>query len=250
MKIPGLLHFPFVCITFFILGSFVSCSSLSNRNVEMMDKIIEVNAASIPDSVTQLVLVYNENQATSQVILFTLKKQKGKWIPVMNSIPAGIGENGFAAQEQKQEGDGKTPTGLFKLGQLFTYEKQVDTRMPFTTTTSDDKWIDDPESADYNRHVRGETTAKSYENLKLASDHYKFCMVIEYNTNPVIKGKGSAIFFHLRSSGQETTAGCVAISEKDMLQIMKWLDPDKHPMILMGSFETLTEDSFAMLKSK
>ena len=111
--------------------------------------------------------------------------------------------------------------------------------MPFVISTSEDKWIDDPESADYNRHVRGETSAKSYENLKLTSDAYKYCMVIEYNTDPVVKGKGSAIFFHLRESDMGTTAGCVAISESDMLKILKGLDPAKNPMIVMGDRQTL-----------
>ena len=60
-----------------------------------------------------------------------------------------------------------------------------------------DKWIDDSSSNDYNKYVRGATTAKSFENLKLKSIDYKYCMVIEYNTHPVIKGKGSAIFFHV-----------------------------------------------------
>ncbi len=163
-----------------------------------------------------------------------MEKINKAWQPVFESIPAGIGRNGFAAPNQKVEGDGKSPSGIFKLGQLFTYNPLADTKMPFIQTTDEDKWIDDPESPDYNRHVRGETSAKSYENLKLQSDHYKYCMVIEYNINPVIKGKGSAIFLHLRESDDETTAGCIAISEPDMLQILKWLDPEASPMIVMG----------------
>jgi L,D-peptidoglycan transpeptidase YkuD (ErfK/YbiS/YcfS/YnhG family) len=49
--------------------------------------------------------------------------------------------------------------------------------------------------------------------------------VIEYNTNPIVKGKGSAIFFHL--GVKNLTAGCVAIDENNMKSIVNWLIPSK-----------------------
>ena len=52
-------------------------------------------------------------------------------------------------------------------------------------------------------------------------------MVIEYNTHPVITGKGSAIFFHVTNDKYSSTAGCVAVQERDMLQILSWLHPNK-----------------------
>jgi L,D-peptidoglycan transpeptidase YkuD (ErfK/YbiS/YcfS/YnhG family) len=111
--------------------------------------------------------------------------------------------------------------------------------MPYFQTTKEDKWIDDPESVDYNRHVRGETKAKSYENLKLDNDLYKYCMVIEYNTNPIVKGKGSAIFLHLSEDPPGATSGCVAITENSMEWILKWMNPELNPSIIMGNKQTL-----------
>lgn len=235
----------FHILSFFTLTVFifiVSCSPDSKKEKLVIKNILEVQAPVIPDSVKQLVLVYNETLKDQQAKLFTFQKDKEEWSIVHGPVQAGIGENGFAKPGEKIEGDGKSPGGVYKLGHLFTYGESVNTRMPFTQSTPEDKWIDDPGSPDYNRHVRGETSAKSYENLKLKSDHYKYCLVIEYNTNPIVKGKGSAIFFHLRDSESETTAGCVAVSESDMLQILKWLDPDKHPVILMGSMEVFLQD--------
>jgi L,D-peptidoglycan transpeptidase YkuD (ErfK/YbiS/YcfS/YnhG family) len=81
--------------------------------------------------------------------------------------------------------------------------------------------------------VRGETSAKSFEHLKLNSIDYKYCMVIEYNTNPVVKGKGSAIFFHVANEKYAPTAGCVAIAENDMLQFLKWFKPRKKKAMLI-----------------
>ena len=68
--------------------------------------------------------------------------------------------------------------------------------------------------------------------LKLSSIDYKYCMVIEYNTHPVVKGKGSAIFFHVADEKYSPTAGCVAIAEKDMLQFLKWFKPKKKKAML------------------
>jgi L,D-peptidoglycan transpeptidase YkuD (ErfK/YbiS/YcfS/YnhG family) len=139
----------------------------------------------------------------------------------------------------KREGDGKTPTGIYRLGKLYTYEKQLSTLLENQQITADDKWIDDPDSDQYNTYVKGTTTAKSYENLLLHNDAYKYCMVIEYNTNPIVKRKGSAIFFHLAVKKSSYTAGCVAINEQDMKQLVNWLDPKRRPTIIMGNLTIL-----------
>jgi L,D-peptidoglycan transpeptidase YkuD (ErfK/YbiS/YcfS/YnhG family) len=64
-------------------------------------------------------------------------------------------------------------------------------------------------------------------------------MVIEYNTQPVVKGKGSAIFFHLADEKYTPTSGCVAIPEKNMLDYLQWLDPKKKRAILLTSLNGL-----------
>ena len=143
----------------------------------------------------QLLVVYNYQPESYSAFFVALEKKHKNWVVKYGPIKVGIGKNGFAPPLKKLEGDGKSPTGIFRLGKLYTYEKQLNTLLENQQTTTDDKWIDDPNSKDYNTYVRGFTNAKSYENLLLKNDAYKYCMVIEYNTNPIIKGKGSAIFF-------------------------------------------------------
>jgi len=161
---------------------------------------------------------------------------------IYTPMPVGIGRNGFAAPHAKREGDHQSPTGFFRLGQLFCYDKTVNTMMPFVQTTSEDKWIDDPNSPDYNMHVRGETNAKSYENLKIRSDEYKYCMAIEYNMHPVVKGLGSAIFLHL-SEGEKPnpSSGCVVVTQKEMEWLLNWMNPELKPSILMGNEKILMD---------
>jgi len=201
--------------------------------------------AGLPDSVRQLLVVFNETPESSSAVLVALEKKGKMWRIVSEPIPAGIGRKGFAAPGVKREGDQQSPSGFFRLGQLFCYEKEVNTRMPFIQTTAEDKWIDDPDSDDYNRHIRGATQAKSYEKLKIRSDEYKYCMVIEYNTFPVVKGMGSAIFLHLsEGKNPNPSAGCVVVTQSDMEWLLNWMNPELKPSILMGNEKVLMSGGF------
>lgn len=228
-----------VSVVILVLFAGISGAQNTKDNSETISRIIEKNESFIPEECLQLVLVYTENSDANEAVLIAFEKSGKEWQIIFDSIPAGIGRNGFAMQNGKREGDGKSPSGIFSLGQLFTYESTVKTAMPFIQSTEEDKWIDDVNSPDYNTHVRGKTNAKSFENLLLKSDYYKYCMVIEYNTTPVKKGMGSAIFFHLNKEKYETTSGCIAILEAEMLNVLGWMNSGKKPMILMGSGDVL-----------
>ena len=203
-------------------------------------RIAKKNTALL-DSISQLLVVYNETPESNSATLVALEKRNKVWHIVDHPISAGIGRKGFAATGAKREGDNLTPSGFFRLGQLFCYEKEVRTRMPFIQTTADDKWIDDPNSPDYNSYIRGETTANSFEKLKIRSDEYKYCMVIEYNMHPVVKGMGSAIFLHLSENQQQVnqSSGCVVITEQDMERLLNWMKPELKPSIIMGNKKVL-----------
>jgi L,D-peptidoglycan transpeptidase YkuD (ErfK/YbiS/YcfS/YnhG family) len=193
--------------------------------------IIQQSSKSL-DTINQLLVVFN-NDTGNKATLIAFERSGERWKRKFGPILASIGRNGFAAPGAKVEGDGKTPTGLFALGQLFSYEPTINSKLSFIQSNTDDKWVDDSTSADYNKYIRGNTDAKSFEHLLLNSIYYKYCMVIEYNTHPVVKGKGSAIFFHLSDDNNTPTAGCVAIEEPAMQSILHWLDPTKHKAIYM-----------------
>lgn len=61
---------------------------------------------------------------------------------------------------------------------------------------------------------------------------YHYSIVINYNMNPIVSGKGSAIFLHCIN--QSYTAGCVAVPEETMLFILQWLDGNSTPYILIS----------------
>lgn len=189
---------------------------------------------------SQVLLVRNMNPAAIDVRIFPLERRKGSWHCPFAPIDGVIGRNGFALPGEKREGDGRTPAGIFPLGTVFGYEPSFPTRMPYRQTTLDDLWIDDVQADDYNRWVRrGTTQAASFERMKRDDDLYKYGIVVEYNTNPVIKGQGSAIFVHLWRGKGIATAGCIALSDEDLIRILKWLDPAAKPLVIMGTNETI-----------
>jgi L,D-peptidoglycan transpeptidase YkuD (ErfK/YbiS/YcfS/YnhG family) len=156
------------------------------------------------------------------------------WRQTFRVVPAVIGRNGFAAPGEKREGDGKTPSGIYRLIRGFAYPGPVYTYMPMKVSTPESFWVDDPESPDYNRRVDGKPKARSYERMRRDDDLYKVGLVIEYNTDPVVKGHGSAIFLHVWQGPRSPTAGCVALAEVDLRSALFWLAPDKAPVIALN----------------
>lgn len=51
-------------------------------------------------------------------------------------------------------------------------------------------------------------------------DLYDLVAVIGYNDHPPIPGKGSAIFLHVATPDYRGTAGCVAMSKSDLLDLL------------------------------
>jgi L,D-peptidoglycan transpeptidase YkuD (ErfK/YbiS/YcfS/YnhG family) len=182
----------------------------------------------------QLIFATNRDSSSFVVTIRAVEKQNGIWHSVFPAVTGSIGKRGFAAVDGKREGDGKSPSGVFPLGIAFGYDPSVETKMPYRQATDDDFWVDDANSEDYNKWVKGGPKATSWEKMKRDDDQYKYGVVIEYNTHPIVKGKGSAIFLHVWDDG-DSTLGCVAMSEEMILKILGWLDPAKKPLIIMGT---------------
>jgi L,D-peptidoglycan transpeptidase YkuD (ErfK/YbiS/YcfS/YnhG family) len=167
--------------------------------------------------------------------LYAMEKRGNVWRAAFEPFDAIIGKNGFAPQGEKREGDGRTPSGIYPLKLTFGYDATIETKMPYRQALNDDVWVDDPNSGDYNRWVKKQDThAASYEMMKREDNLYKYGIVIEYNTDPIIKGNGSAIFLHIWKGEGIPTAGCVAVSEEDIIKILGWLDPAASPLTIMG----------------
>jgi len=53
-----------------------------------------------------------------------------------------------------------------------------------------------------------------------------------YNTYRTVQGAGSGIFLHVGTGG--ATAGCISLTTQNVLNVMRWLNPNAHPLVAEG----------------
>jgi len=81
-------------------------------------------------------------------------------------------------------------------------------------------WCDDPKSKKYNQLIKLPSKL-SYEKLFRKDHLYDLLIVLDYNMNPVIKNRGSAIFIHLATKYYNSTQGCIGLKKIDMIELIK-----------------------------
>jgi L,D-peptidoglycan transpeptidase YkuD (ErfK/YbiS/YcfS/YnhG family) len=145
---------------------------------------------------------------------------------------AAVGRTGVKAD--KREGDGATPAGTFPLVSVLYRKDRVNpptSHLPVRALAPNDGWVDEPADARYNRPVELPYPA-SAEEMWRADSLYDVLVVIGYNMEPVIPGRGSAIFLHVATPDFAPTAGCVAVNKEVLLGLIPLLGP--------GSMITIT----------
>lgn len=152
----------------------------------------------------------------------------------------------------KIEGDDKAPAGLFELGPVFGYSERLEgCKMPYVFSSENVVCVDDPKSKFYNQIVDRRGCAPDWtsaENL-FRSDHlYKLGIFVRHNVDPVVAGAGSCIFFHLWSHEKKATAGCTTMSKDSLISLIRWLEPEKSPLLLQIP-EPELDDSFERSRS-
>ena len=131
-----------------------------------------------------------------------------------------IGACGFTSD--KYEGDKKTPTGLFSLGNLYYRSDKVEkpkTKLKCIKIQKNMGWCNDINSKFYNKEIKIKKKVR-YEKLFRNDYKYDYLIPIKYNWLKPKKNKGSAIFIHL-TKNYNPTAGCIALSLKDFLILVK-----------------------------
>lgn len=139
------------------------------------------------------------------------------------TVPAALGRSGTTAR--KREGDGATPIATMRLLYGFVRGDRLrlpPTALPFRRIRKDMLWCDDPGHPSYNRPVRT-PFVPSHEALSRADSLYDICLVLDWNVTERRRNRGSAIFFHLIRPGYEPTAGCIAVSLRDMRRLLPHL---------------------------
>ena len=138
---------------------------------------------------------------------------------------AAIGPGGVAVKGE--EGDGITPRGSWPVREIFYRTDRIvkpRTSLPLHAIARDDGWCDAPGDPNYNRLVKLPYAA-SHEEMWREDHLYDLVAVLGFNDDPVVAGKGSAIFLHLARDGYAPTHGCVALTFDDALAAIEQLQP-------------------------
>lgn len=138
-------------------------------------------------------------------------------------LPAALGRSGRTSR--KREGDGATPIAAMALLSGFVRADRVGlprTALPLYRIAPAMLWCDAPEHGCYNRPVRAPFAA-SHEEMHRADGLYDLCLVLDWNVTERRRNRGSAIFLHLARPGYEPTAGCIALSRRDMIRLLPHL---------------------------
>jgi L,D-peptidoglycan transpeptidase YkuD (ErfK/YbiS/YcfS/YnhG family)/D-alanyl-D-alanine dipeptidase len=172
--------------------------------------------------------------------LYLYESVNHQWI-VADKIQANVGLKGMGKTE---EGDQKSPAGIFSLATAFGIAPPpAGINYPYRMITGDDYWVDDSLSQLYNKWVQFKDDYwkdwNSAEPLGRETIAYQYAVIINYNPAR-LPGKGSAIFLHVRTGEDSPTQGCTAVSEEDMVHILQWLDFDKKPVLLQGTWADIT----------
>ena len=135
-----------------------------------------------------------------------------------------IGKSGFS--KNKKEGDGFTPVGTFYIERIYYRADKIsnlDTKINKVKIHERDGWCDDPRQKEYNQLIEFPFNF-SAEKLYREDSLYNVVCVLNYNTNPITPGLGSAIFIHVAKDGYKPTEGCVALKQKDLIFLLNRID--------------------------
>jgi L,D-peptidoglycan transpeptidase YkuD (ErfK/YbiS/YcfS/YnhG family) len=192
--------------------------------------------AAVPAGSTQLVTVTASAYGTTTASLELWERRGTCWRRVGGPWRAWLGRSGLSAH--KHEGDGATPAGTFRLGDtMYGIAPDPGVNGAYHRLVCGDWWDEDVRSPTYNafRHVACGTHPAfggDSEALWRIAPQYRYFTVIEYNAQPPVPGRGSAIFLHV--SAGRPTAGCVSLPEAQLVQVLRWLRPAARPVVHLG----------------
>lgn len=165
----------------------------------------------------------------------------GSWTAA-GSAPARFGAKGLAEGAARVQGTNTTPTGLYDLPFAFGVEAAPSgTSVPYRPVHEDSWWCQDNDSASYNRWTEprpADCRAAESEHLVAYPTQYAHALVIGFNYEAPVHGRGAGIFLHV--NGRAATAGCVSVPKDAMERILRWVAPDAAPHIAIGTTDGAT----------
>ena len=143
-----------------------------------------------------------------------------------------LGKRGPILSSKKVEGDKATPIGKWKLNTIYFRGDKIlrprirkSNKLKLHKLTKNCSWCDDINSHFYNKYIQIKNNVfynnMSYEKLWREDAAYDIFITLDYNTKPIIRKKGSAIFIHCSFEDKRSTSGCIALSKKNIIKLVK-----------------------------
>jgi zinc D-Ala-D-Ala dipeptidase len=164
------------------------------------------------------------------------------WRAVGDALPVTVGKAGLGWGDGlrprpagsdgpvKQEGDGRAPAGIFRLGDVTGYDAAAPPglELAYRTATPQLRCVDDGRAAQfYNRLVDapddGQAPWSSAEKMRRADELYRFTVFVRHN-DARTAGRGSCVFLHVWSRPGAPTIGCTAMSLPSLRALLPWID--------------------------
>lgn len=251
----------------FSLVSIALCilfSSCGTRSFSEHVSLESLTTASVPTQHSLqavVVTVKDWNSVQGTLGRFERETATSEWKNVGQTFSIVVGKKGIAwgrglhrtpphsSEPVKKEGDGRAPAGVFPIKLNFGYADELKTSpssLPYLKLLQTTECVDDPKSKYYNNVVdKNKVTVDWTSSEKMRFEPlYKWGAWIGHNTNGVVKSAGSCIFFHIWSGTDKGTAGCTAMEEKDLLDMLSWFETQSRPLLIQ-----LPEGHYNELKS-
>jgi D-alanyl-D-alanine dipeptidase len=215
---------------------------------ECFMSILPVSFGNTLGNSRQCVVVTTDSWSATKgtMSIFERELTSSDWQERRSAIPVVIGKGGMAwgrghtyvdGAPTKIEGDNKAPAGIFELRGVFGYAAHTETKMPYLQVSPNIVCVDDPQSRHYNQLIdksKIEIDWHSAEEMQRKDDLYKWGVIVDHNGQigeQPHPGAGSCIFLHIWRGPSEPTTGCTAMSEKNLVDLIRWLDPTRGPLL-------------------
>lgn len=207
----------------------------------------------------QLLLVIAPDWNSTTGTLQRFEKAGEGWVKVGEPWEVSLGIKGLSwgrgskiekGPLEKKEGDLTAPAGDFRIGKAYGYDENAPAGSTWPYQQVDESWrcIDDAKSSYYNKIFSlGPEVKKDWasaETMKRPDRLYKWVINVEQN-QPVKTGCGSCIFLHVWRKPQSPTEGCTAMPEERMVELLRWLKPQREPHLIQlprAEYERLKKD--------
>ncbi len=187
----------------------------------------------------KVIVVKADDWQTPLASLSLFERRKDTYVKVKQGVSVTIGRKGLGwgvglhpgklpkSQPIKEEGDKKAPAGIFRLSHAMGYAEEGIGEMQYEQATPHIICVDDSASDYYNqifdRRKIKEKDWTSHEEMRRKDNLYKWLIVAEHNLDGAVEKAGSCIFLHLWSAPGKGTAGCTAMAEEQLTDILSWI---------------------------